>query len=93
MVCVVFHSKWMTGSGVCCIPFKMDDSLSLVSKCIKWGAVIEFLAHENETHMEIHWQLLASYGKDTVDIHTVRCWVRKLRGSGRNVACHCKLTM
>jgi len=80
-------------SSVCCIPFKMDDSLSLVTNCVTKGAVIEFLTHENETCMEIHQQLLALYGKDTVDIHTVHCWARKLRGIGRNVACYCKRTM
>jgi hypothetical protein len=56
------------GSGVCCIPFKMDDSFSTLSKCIKYGAVIEFLTHENETPMEIHQQLLSFYGKDTVSL-------------------------
>jgi len=43
--------------------------------------------------MEIHWQLLALYSKDTVDVHTMRCWVRKSRGGGGNVACHCNITM
>ena len=43
------------------------------------------MTHKHETPIEIHWQLLAFYGEDTVDIRIVHHWVRKSRDSGRNL--------
>jgi hypothetical protein len=37
------------------VGFKMDDSLSTASKRIKQAAVNEFLIHENEIPIGIHW--------------------------------------
>lgn len=54
-----------------------------MSTRIKHKAV-EFLTHKNETPMEIRWLLLAFYGKDRVDISTVRLWVRKSWESSGN---------
>jgi hypothetical protein len=46
----------------------MDDSFSTALKHIKQGAVIEFLMHENEIPIGIHWRLLAFRGEDNVAI-------------------------
>jgi hypothetical protein len=51
-------------SGLPSISFKMDDSFSTVSKCIKQRAVVEFLTRENGTPTGIHWWLLAFYDED-----------------------------
>jgi len=55
--CVVFCAN----RGFCSQP----------SNSIKEQAVIEFLSHENETPIEIHWRLLACYGEYIVDIGAV----------------------
>jgi len=60
----------------------MDEPFSSVSSRIKQRAVIEFLTHENEAPVEIHRRLLAVYDEQTVDISTVRRWVRKSKASG-----------
>ena len=66
---LVCHVVWLGKcSCVCCIPFKMDDLFQTMSKHIKQWAVFEFLTHENETPIEIHWWLLAFYGEDIVGI-------------------------
>jgi histone-lysine N-methyltransferase SETMAR len=63
----------------------MDAPFSSVSSRIKQRAVIEFLTQENEAPVEIHRRLLAVYDEDTVDISTVRRWVRKSKASGGNL--------
>ena len=75
VVCVVFRSKWMTGSFA-------------GSKHITQGAVTQVSRHENEAPKGIHRRLLAFRGQDTEDISTSRRWVRKSRDSGRNVELH-----
>ena len=62
MECVVFCAK----RGSCSQP----------SNSIKEQAIIEFLSHENETPIEIHWRLLACYHEYIVDIGTVCCSLR-----------------
>jgi hypothetical protein len=62
----------------------MDYSLSAVSKQVKRQGVIEFLMHENETPIRIHWQRLDLYGEDAVNMNTVHRWVTKSRDSGGN---------
>ena len=61
------------------VGFKMDDSLSTASKRIKQAAVNEFLIHENEIPIGIHWWLLAVHGEDNVGI------LCAVRGNGGNV--------
>ena len=59
LVCVVFHSKWMT--------------CSQLSRHIKQQAVVEFLTNVNDILIQIRQRLLAFYGEDTVDLSTVYC--------------------
>jgi hypothetical protein len=46
------------------------------SNSIKEQAVIKFLSQENETPIEIQWQLLACYGQYIVGTGIVCCSVR-----------------
>jgi hypothetical protein len=72
VVCIVFSSKWMTH-------FQLHQSASNSEQ------VLTVVMQENETFTGVHWQLLACYGEDTVDINTVLQWVRKSWDIGGNL--------
>lgn len=60
-------------TGVCSIPFKMDDQFSAVSNHSKQQAVVDFWTDVNNILIEIHQRLLAFYGEDTGEERTVYC--------------------
>jgi hypothetical protein len=52
---------------------------------MKQQGIVEFQRHENETPIRIHWQLLAFYGEDAVNISPVHRWMRQSWDSSRNL--------
>jgi hypothetical protein len=106
-VCCSLRSclMWCTAgkrSGLCCIRFKLDDSLSTLSKYIKQRAVTEFLTLETQSHIRIHER----YQLFLVNILWHKCSVslgEKIKGlwqnldlnnqlqSGRSVTATCDL--
>jgi hypothetical protein len=68
VVCVVFGSEWMTRFHSCRRTSNNEQLLSLNAR--------------NETPIGINQKFLAVHGEDTVNLSTMRCWVRKSGDSG-----------
>ena len=50
-----------------------------IDVCIRQRSVIEFLTAEGEMPIRIHERLKNVYGDATVDVNTVRRWVRRCK--------------
>ena len=50
-----------------------------IDVCIRQRSVIEFLTAEGELPIRIHERLKNVYGDATVDVSTVRRWVRRCK--------------